>query len=78
VSDGDRVVQVIGVQNDVIDHVRARRTLEHERDRAQTPLEEGAAPQDVVGGLRAAVVEHTSGEPADDLCLVVLRVRPRE
>ena len=33
----------------------------------------GASPSDIVTGLRAAVVEHAEGTPADDLCLVAVR-----
>ncbi len=35
----------------------------------------GAPPGDIVDGLRTAAVRHAEGRPADDLCLVAVRVR---
>ena len=34
----------------------------------------GAPPSDIVAGLRAAAVRHAEGRPADDLCLVAVRL----
>jgi serine phosphatase RsbU (regulator of sigma subunit) len=38
----------------------------------------GAPPADIVAGLRAAAVRHAEGRPADDLCLVAVRLRAGE
>ena len=35
---------------------------------------QGAPPADIVAGLRAAAVRHAEGRPADDLCLVAVRL----
>ena len=35
---------------------------------------QGATPADIVAGLRAAAVRHAEGRPADDLCLVAVRL----
>jgi stage II sporulation SpoE-like protein len=37
-----------------------------------------ASLQEIVTGLRSAVVAHAQGAPADDLCLVAIRRDPRE
>ena len=42
VRDGDRVTQIIGVQNDVTDVVRAQRALERERDQAHHSLRQAS------------------------------------
>ncbi|MGZ6672211.1 MAG: hypothetical protein ACXVFM_07675, partial [Solirubrobacteraceae bacterium] len=34
----------------------------------------GAPPADIVAGLRAAAVRHAEGRPADDLCMVAIRL----
>jgi serine phosphatase RsbU (regulator of sigma subunit) len=34
----------------------------------------GASPADIVAGLRTAAVDHAEGMPADDLCLVAVRL----
>ena len=34
----------------------------------------GGTPADIVAGLRAAAVNHAEGRPADDLCLVAVRL----
>jgi serine phosphatase RsbU (regulator of sigma subunit) len=34
----------------------------------------GAPPADIVAGLRAAAVRHAEGRPADDLCMVAVRL----
>jgi serine phosphatase RsbU (regulator of sigma subunit) len=35
---------------------------------------QGATPADIVAGLRTAAVRHAEGRPADDLCLVAVRL----
>jgi serine phosphatase RsbU (regulator of sigma subunit) len=35
---------------------------------------QGAPPADIVAGLRAAAVRHAEGRPADDLCMVAVRL----
>jgi serine phosphatase RsbU (regulator of sigma subunit) len=35
---------------------------------------QGATPADIVSGLRTAAVRHAEGRPADDLCLVAVRL----
>jgi serine phosphatase RsbU (regulator of sigma subunit) len=35
---------------------------------------QGAPPSDIVAGLRAAAVRHAEGRPADDLCMVAVRL----
>ena len=35
---------------------------------------QGSPPADIVAGLRAAAVNHAEGRPADDLCLVAVRL----
>jgi serine phosphatase RsbU (regulator of sigma subunit) len=35
---------------------------------------QGAPPGDIVAGLRAAAVRHAEGRPADDLCMVAVRL----
>jgi serine phosphatase RsbU (regulator of sigma subunit) len=52
----------------------AERTLFGE-DAARQTLRSlrGASPAEIVTGLRAAVVHHADGTPADDLCLVAVR-----
>jgi len=37
---------------------------------------QGAPPGDIVAGLRAAAVRHAEGRPADDLCMVAVRLGP--
>jgi serine phosphatase RsbU (regulator of sigma subunit) len=39
---------------------------------------QGSPPADIVAGLRAAAVRHAEGRPADDLCLVAVRLRAGE
>jgi serine phosphatase RsbU (regulator of sigma subunit) len=38
----------------------------------------GATPADIVAGLRAAAVRHAEGRPADDLCMVAVRLAADE
>jgi serine phosphatase RsbU (regulator of sigma subunit) len=35
---------------------------------------QGAPPADIVAGLRGAAVRHAEGRPADDLCMVAIRL----
>ena len=39
---------------------------------------QGAPPADIVAGLRAAAVRHAEGRPADDLCMIAVRLGARE
>jgi serine phosphatase RsbU (regulator of sigma subunit) len=39
---------------------------------------QGATPADIVAGLRTAAVRHAEGRPADDLCLVAVRLGAAE
>jgi serine phosphatase RsbU (regulator of sigma subunit) len=39
---------------------------------------QGSPPADIVAGLRAAAARHAEGRPADDLCLVAVRLRAGE
>ena len=34
----------------------------------------GCTPADIVAGLRAAAINHAEGRPADDLCLIAVRL----
>jgi serine phosphatase RsbU (regulator of sigma subunit) len=57
----------------------ARRVARHElfgEDGARAALRtlQGAEPADIVAGLSAAAVRHAEGRPADDLCLVAVRM----
>ena len=37
---------------------------------------QGSPPADILAGLRAAAVRHAEGRPADDLCMVAVRLGP--
>jgi serine phosphatase RsbU (regulator of sigma subunit) len=45
-----------------------------EATRATLIALQGAPPADIVAGLRAAAVRHAEGRPADDLCMVAVRL----
>jgi serine phosphatase RsbU (regulator of sigma subunit) len=51
-----------------------RRLFGEQAARAELLRLRGASPQAIVSGLRAAAVRHAEGAPADDLCLVAVRL----